>query len=671
LGVAQGDNVVANRTDASDQQEQVAEQDGQEEFLDAILTHVMQDLDSARSTREEKESDWDRYFNMWMSHLESSKYPWKSKVYDPEAYATLETIHARVMNTMLIGPEIFAVKPTEETDVANSRKSGNLLNYQADRMNLYEKLSGVDRDGLMYGTGFAKVRWRKDYEPRIIQKPILGADNQPITDPDTGEPITEEVKDYVLTYDNPHLDRVDVKSMYVDPDATSMEDARFVIQKSRQTLDYLKKKELEGIYYNIDAIPKNDSSDSFYDDDDQRKQTINEADSNNIDLHDEQMKHVTLLEYWGLYDIDQDGVLEECLITIANGATVIRADYNPFPGGFKPFLRFTPIPIPGEFYGMSLFKSIEGIQDALNDRTNQIADSISLALNPMWKASRLGEIDPDQLISSPGNVIDVNNITDLEPLEKNDITGSVFPEIQRLEGKIKMAAGVYDYAVGASPQRQEAATTVISLQQVAEIRFRQIIMMFERQVIRPLGNMMLKLDKALMPPMRQIRILGRNAVSQMQEEMFEQISPQDIVESPDIYAVGASLEVGMSKQAQLDNLMKFLQIWTSVPGLMLNPMFSLNYALFAEEIPYLLNLRLKGPPVLPNNPQLAYNEVQGDKQLADQMMINQMGHMAAQQVSGPQEPPDEQGGAAEAEKKAPSRTKGELAKKKGKGKKKK
>ena len=204
------------------------------------------------------------------------------------------------------------------------------------------------------------------------------------------------------------------------------------------------------------------------------------------------------------------------------------------------------------------------------------------------------------------------------------------------------------------PARQEAATTVISLQQVAEIRFKTMTVMFERQVIRPLGNMLLKLNGMYMGPEKQVRIIGREDAMEYMQPQYEMITPADIVTNPDIYAVGASVDPSISKQMQLESLMQWMGIVGSNPQLMMNPMYGIDWGVIIEELPYLLNLKLKRPLVLPFNPQLGYQEAQNEQALADQMMMQQMG-MAMQ----PPPPPGGEEGGEE----LPSRVKGELKKK--------
>ena len=87
------------------------------------------------------------------------------------------------------------------------------------------------------------------------------------------------------------------------------------------------------MYHNIDLIPDGDVSDTFNTNDDSRDTYAKDSNSSEtVEVHDKAMKFIVLHEYYGQYDIDGDGYLEECIITMANGSTIIRADYNPYPG---------------------------------------------------------------------------------------------------------------------------------------------------------------------------------------------------------------------------------------------------------------------------------------------------------------------------------------------------
>ncbi|HEY5997960.1 MAG TPA: hypothetical protein VI078_01485, partial [bacterium] len=313
----------------------------------------------------------------------------------------------------------------------------------------------------------------------------------------------------------------------------------------------------------------------------------------------------------------------------------------------------------------------------------------------MYKRNRWADIADDDCVSRPGGIIDMNALTDLEPLQPPALPPSGFAEIQRYGGIIQKATGTYDVSRGAMAGAQETATTTIALQNVAEIRFKTMAILAERQFIRPLGNLMIRYNRIYMTRPRQVRILGNDFMLDPSSAMpglpgnmgapgmmnpglppqgtppmppagapsspmpamfgggmnFMQIAKEDLAEDPDIYAVGAALEVGVNKDMQINNLMKFLQI-TANPIFLQNPLYSINFGAILERLPYLMNIKLKAPLVTQGNPMLAYQEIQKEQQLADGMMMNEIqGGMppgAAMTGGGPPSPP--------------SRVKGELSK---------
>lgn len=662
---------------------------GEDEESKAVLQCVLEDLRTAETERTKYEEDWDKYQRMYKCILDASKYPWRSRIFDPESYSVVETICPRITNTLVGGAEVFGVKPTGGEDVQKSENTERLLNYQADRMNLYESGGQGFKTSLIEGTGHWKFRWAKEFEPRYEETPtvvpVMDEYGQPVMD-ETGMPQSELKVEYKKTwecvYDNPKLDWVDNRDIFVDPLATSPEDARFIIHRTYVTRDYLKKKQLEGVYKNANDIAGMAPVASSNADPDEKK-----VDRGTITFHEKQLEDVELLERWGAYDIDGDGYLEETVIVVANRNTVIKIDYNKLPGAGKPFLRYTPIPDPGKYHGISPLQPIASIQDALNDRTNQIGDAINLTINPMYKKNRWADIDDDDLVSRPGGVIEMNSLGDLEALQPPNLPGAAFAEIGRFESIIQKTTGTFDVARGAVSERQETATTTIALQNVAEIRFKTMAMLAERQFIRPLGSLMIRYNKLYMTQPRQIRILGndfmldpstaqeqRPATSQQLPpgtppqvaqmlpaligggDKFVEVSKDNLAEDPDIYAVGAALEIGASKDMQLNNILKFLQI-SSNPIFMQNPLFTINHAALIERMPYLMNLKLKQPVITKGNPMLAYAEMQQEKQLADGMMMSKIqgGMPPGSSAMRPGGPPSPQG-------EMPSRTKGELAK---------
>lgn len=592
-----------------------------------MLDKVLADFTAAETARSEHEADWDRYFKKYMCTLGAKSAKWRSNIFDPETFSMVETIYPRLLNTIAGAPEVFGVKPTAQDDVENAQATEHLLNYQADRMDLYCAGGDGFKDALIYGTGHWLISWRREFEPRYVMQDEI----QMEPDPQTGMPIPvlyeKQQKDFVPVYDDPWLERLDIKAVYPDPLGTSIENSRFIIHRCFRSRDYLKKKEMEGVYVDIDKIPKSLNATEADTRNDQTKQATRDT----VEFHDEQMQDVELLVYYGKYDIDGDGLLEEAVITVANRAVVITNPkdekktgfYNPFPGGQKPFLKLCLIPIPGSYYGLSPIMPIDSLQDNLNERINQIGDNLELAIHGMWKMVKWADIDEDQLVSRPGGVVEVNQLQDLESLTFPAVFQNAYPEIQRIEGKIQKASGAFDVVRGMTPENQQTATTTITLANSGEIRFKTMMMQIERQFIRPLGNWMIRLNDKYMPQQKRIRVLGNDMFTQQGAQSFLTVSKEMLVNNPDIYAVGAALEVGVNKEMQLQKILQVLQIFTN-PIFQQNPLKSVDIWAAAEQVPYLMNLKLKRPLISDGNPMLAYQQMMMDQQIANQMVQQEM-----------------------------------------------
>lgn len=579
----------------------------QGEDYSKALNRVLDDLSMAERFHEENRGKWTKFRNKYNCVLDGNvKSKNLNEIFDPETFAAIETITPRIQNAIFGGPEVWTVKPTGDEDVEKARKNEILLNYQSDRMDMYTVSGEVIRDGLVYGTGFSKLYWCRDFEP------VITIESTPYIDPEGNvAEYTHYKKGFSAVYDGPKNERIAIDDLFIDPNATKLSNARFVIHRTWRTLDYLKKKQLEGVYENIDSI-KPMATTAVYEESGKPKKEQSS---------DKLAQEVEVLEFFGQFDIDNDGYLESCIITVANRSTVIRQKMNMLPGAGYPFFSFCPIPTSGSVYGMSILEPIDKIQDALNKRTNQIADNIDLIINKMWKINRYAGIDEDQLVSAAGGFVEVNSMTDLEPIETPDIVPSVSMEVARFENKIQKALGTYDVARGELPNRQETATTTIALQNVAEIRFKTMALTFDRTYLRNLGKYQLRLNKKYMSPQMQIRIMNNDALYlEGNEQGFATITKEDILEDPDIMAVGATTEVGFSKEAQLRQIAQFLQI-TSNPVFHQNPMYSIDYSAVLERLPYLLNIKLRRPLVISVNPVMAYQQMAGQEQMANQLAM--------------------------------------------------
>lgn len=149
-----------------------------------------------------------------------------------------------------------------------------------------------------------------------------------------------EVSEEVDIADMPTLDVCDFRNVIVDPTCgNDFSRAKFVVYTFESSRDEL---ESAGIYHNIDKIP-DDAAVDF-------TRTHNEDTS--FTFSDKTRKKFTAYEYWGYWDIRNDGTTEPIVATWV-GDVLIRLELNPYPHKKIPFVAISYLPEHDTIYGKS------------------------------------------------------------------------------------------------------------------------------------------------------------------------------------------------------------------------------------------------------------------------------------------------------------------------------
>jgi hypothetical protein len=260
-------------------------------------------------------------------------------------------------------------------------------------------------------------------------------------------------------------------------------------------------------------------------------------------VSDKHSERVLLYEYWE----------DDRVIVLAEEKVVIRDEPNPYWHCRKPFVEARICPT-NEIYGIGFMEMIEAMQHELNDKHNQRADNITLALNRMYIIARDADIDTELLLSEPGGIIMSNYAEGVQPLPQPDVTQSAFAEISDIEDNIDRTLGIHDPSRG-KPTDRETATGVVALQEQANMRFKLMIMIFSKLLSKS-TEMMVDLNEQYLSDERVIRITGGT---------FQRIPKfEDIVGRYDYEPVGATME-GLSKYARMQQLMQFRPIFADNP----------------------------------------------------------------------------------------------------------
>ncbi len=483
----------------------------------------------ADEMRRPRETKWREIYKLYRSYAEPRN-DGRANVFIPESFTLIETVVPRVIDALFGSFPYVSLLPVGPEDVGPASKHESLVNFQLDeRLRVVEKFVSFVKEALTYGTAVGMVPWR--IERRLIKgwgagvKLLLGIIPVPTRVPKQA---------YETTYDDPDFVHPDLLDFWIDPFAEDIEHARFVIVRTWLDFDYLKRKEAEGLYGNIDELKNGGSRDSG-----ERGATLHLSDVGMAggQPEDSRDKPIEVLSIWE----------NDRLTVVADQRVVISEGENPFWDGRKPLLSVVDHKVPHEFYGIGELEPNLGLQYELNTMRNQRLNFLNVALDLMWLLNRNADIDEAELVSRPNGVIHVDSFEDLKQLEVNKDLAPAFAEERSIRESIQSTSGVFDYSRGATPNRGETATTVVSLQQAAEMRFKLKTRLFEYSGLRDLVRFMVARNLQFMDRARAVRILGPDGVQ------FLDLRPEDIGGNFDYRPAGSSVEPLANRQIAQQN----------------------------------------------------------------------------------------------------------------------
>ncbi len=264
-----------------------------------------------------------------------------------------------------------------------------------------------------------------------------------------------------LVYFN--MDMIPFIEIFPDFSAKRWRDTEFIILKRYVNKEIVKNMAEEGVY---DNIKDEDLEYASYTRDEEWLNFMADLGwQNPLDLiYDNTRQKVEVMEYF---------LPSGHVITVLGRRKIIRntTEDNTPPFEGYPLIPFKCAGAPGELLGISIVEQIKPLQIDLNILRSQRRRNVELILNKVFIANILADIDYTTLISKPGNIVLTSDIDAIRELPITDTTGSAFREEQILIGDIQNVSSITDYWRGQVPRRRETATTVVSLQRMAQGRF--------------------------------------------------------------------------------------------------------------------------------------------------------------------------------------------------------
>jgi hypothetical protein len=215
---------------------------------------------------------------------------------------------------------------------------------------------------------------------------------------------------------------------------------------------------------------------------------------------------------------------------------------------------------PELYWDLGMVQLTKGIQEQINNLGNLRMSNAFLLLNPMIKVNTNSDIDPEYLTWKPFGVIPVDDMQDVEPLIVPDTNSNLFMEQEMFyKNTIQDIMGMYDYNMGATPERQERVGVVYGIQAMGEARAKLLLMSMDYLGIRPLLKYMMLLNTFHLPSGFEYRIGDK------EEQSFGNVFGDDIHSDFDFAARYTAMEPALGKQFRAQQLIQMAQLWAQSP----------------------------------------------------------------------------------------------------------
>lgn len=485
----------------------------------------------------------------------------------PKIYEIVDTIRARYVLAFFKNRPYFEFIPRGSDDPNmmavneyKARFASALLDLQLDKNAIPAKFYNYITDLCLYPAAILGVGWRYEmgkvkkrvYEPELALDPLSNMVYE------TGRLIDRVVESEEAIWDDNQVENIDFWDFWPDPTATSdFDTCRGAFHREWMTREELQNKlEFykmlgEGQFYDVDLDKLQENTKEF-----QREgkwERLNAVgvsmESRDVYSQTERDKMKATFEVLHYWENDRHALL-------VNRSACVYDGPSPYWRHKRlPFIFQSFDPLTSEIYGQSAVGIIKDLQHELNSNRNAIQDNVNLIIHKVWLKRRGAILNEDQMVFSPGNVIDVDDIDrDLRPLEVGDVKASSFTMDALTVSQMESTVATPAIIRGVDGPAQTAAEAMTKSSN-ASTRFDVRIMLLDICGINRLALLMDMNNQQFINTERIVNLAPEG------EYEWRTVQPYEIFGEFDYRPAGVSVDPAANKEVrrqQLTEMMTFL-----------------------------------------------------------------------------------------------------------------
>ena len=499
----------------------------------AILTAFKADLKNA----DQLQKEWLAKRDMWLNESYGNPYgnevDNKSKIVSKDIKKQIEWLIPSAADPFLSTSDVIKCTPITAEDTLSARQNELLLNTQFCRkFSRFNFINKAIRVLATEGTLVIQTGW--DYEDKEVEEEVEIA----VVDKYGNTIIRKEIQKVTKVIKNqPTAIVCRNEDIFIDPTCMDdMDKCQFIIHRYESDLSTLK---ADGRYKNLDKI---DTNSGGYDPD------FDAQDKTEFKFEDKARKKVLVYEYWGNYDVNNDGITEQ-IVCAWVGDTIIRLEDNPYPDKKPPFIVVPFSSIPFQMYGEALAENIGDNQKVKTAITRGIIDNMAKSNNGQI-GIRLGALD----LANRKKFLQGKNFefkgtpADFWQGSFNQIPGSVFDMLQLMNNEIESQTGVNAFSKGLTGNSLgSSATAARGMLDATALRRLHLVRNIAENLVKPLMRKWMAYNSEFLEEEEVVRVTNEEYVPVRRDDLEGKIDI-DITISTYEEANARSQELGFMLQ---------------------------------------------------------------------------------------------------------------------------
>lgn len=438
---------------------------------DTQLGRYRKRLEAAKNFREREGYDglWERMIDLY------------SGKHFPHAITTEDqiTVNLAFSTVNVIAPSIAVNHPKivvwarKLEDDAKAAIAEAVVNYWWKHFKIGPEFKSVVKDFLIIGHGWMKVGYRyvegsqeldEGSKADLLEQQSAQANQYAQENPELGHtlPSDDEIAanlpdtETVILEDRPFAERVSPFDVYVDPEATDLDDCRWICQKIQKSLEEVR---------NDDRYDKKVRSQVKAD------TMVNPTwlSDKQKDRPDDDVKRVTVYEF---YDTCYQ---QMCVFTDSGDGFLVAPRAMPYDFG-HPFLMLRNYDVPDRFYPMGDLEAIESLNLELDKTRSQMMNHRKKYQRKyIYDASAFDAQGVGDLLSDEDNVLveartsrPLNEV--VVPINQTPTPPEFYNYSNVIEEDMNIVSGVSEYQRGAMPEIRRTATESAQMQAQQDAR---------------------------------------------------------------------------------------------------------------------------------------------------------------------------------------------------------